>query len=134
MVALYPALLTLLLTSACHLSRPDYKEVSMNSASAAGPVKIRIKNASDMDFDSVHAVFPGGIQVDYGAVPKGGLSAYHATAQAYRYAQISVKAGDRELSLQPIDYVGERALDPGRYTYVLRIEAGRLNIHLETDE
>jgi hypothetical protein len=107
----------------------------MNAASAAnGPIEIRIRNASGMNFDRVRVVFPDKVEVDYGAVAKGALSAFRAANQAYRYAPIYVKAGDREFSQHPIDYVGEQPLAPGRYTYVVRIEGGRLSNDLERSE
>jgi hypothetical protein len=95
---------------------------------------IRIQNATGENFDRVRVYFPDRCEVDYGAVAKGSLSAFRGTRRAYRYAGLKVTVGDRELSLQPIDYVGERELAPGRYTYVLGIEEGRLTIALEKAE
>ena len=50
---------------------------------------------------------------------------------SYRYADFSVKAGGQELSLQPIDYMGEQELSAGRYTYSLGVDNGRLTVQLE---
>jgi hypothetical protein len=125
----------MLMSPACK-SKPGYEEIPMNPTSATGgrPVEIRIKNASDIDFDRVRVVFPERDEADYGAVAQGRSSAFHATSRAYRYAQVHVKAGDRDISLQPMDYVGEQELAPGRYTYVVRIEGNRLAIDLEKAE
>jgi hypothetical protein len=115
-------------------SKPGYEEVLMRPTAGHHPVQIRIKNASDIDFDSVRLVFPERDEADYGAVPKGRFSAFRDTNRAFRYAQVHVKAGGRDISLEPIDYVGEQELTPGRYTYVLRIEGNRLTIDLEKAE
>lgn len=133
-MALILTLLTLLYP-ACQ-SAPRYKEICMNPVSAVNgrSVEIRIKNASDVDFDRVRVIFPARDEVDYGRVAKGALSDFHPARRAYRYAEIHATSGDREFSLQPIDYVGEQPLAPGRYTYVLRVEAGRLTVDLEKAE
>ena len=94
-------------------------------------IEIRVHNASDMDFDRVRVVFPERNEVDYGRLARGALSAFRATGHAYRYAHIDVRVGDRHYSLEPIDYVGEQPLTPGRYTYVLGIDSGRLTVELE---
>jgi hypothetical protein len=94
-------------------------------------VEIRIKNASGIDFDSVRVVFPDRDEASFGPIPNGASSDFKRTARAYRYAEIHVNAGGRELSLQPYDYVGESELPPGRYSYVLDIQDDRLTIDLE---
>src|SRR5262245_12004121 len=106
-------------------------EEARMSSTTRGQVEIRIKNASGRDFDRVRVVFPDRDEVDYGPVARGGFSAFRSARRAYRYAQIHVKAGDRDFSLQPMDYVGERDLSPGRYTYVVRIVGDGLAVDLE---
>jgi hypothetical protein len=122
----------MLLNPACK-GEPSYEEIRMNSASAAAvhPVQIRIKNASQMDFDRVRVVFPDRVEVDYGPVAKDGFSDFHGTSRAYRYVQLRVKAGDQEFVLTPMDFVGEQELAPGRYTYILRVDGSRLTMDLE---
>ncbi|MHB0955377.1 MAG: hypothetical protein ACYC0X_03265 [Pirellulaceae bacterium] len=95
-------------------------------------LEIRIINASGIDFDSVVVVYPDRDEVQYGRIPKGTASDFARTTRAYRYATIRAKAGERDYLLQPIDYVGERQLAPGRYSYVLRVQAGRLICELES--
>jgi hypothetical protein len=58
-------------------------------------------------------------------------TAFQATSRAYRYAGLSVLAGNEELSLQPIDYMGEQELSAGRYTYSLGVDNGQLTVQLE---
>jgi hypothetical protein len=69
-----------------------------------------------------------------GRLQTGGVTAFRATSRAYRYAGFTVKAGTRELTLQPIDYMGEQELGAGRYTYALGVENGRLTVRLEKVE
>ena len=94
-------------------------------------IEVRIRNASEIDFDSVRVVFPDRDEAHFGPIPKGASSDFKRTTRAYRYAEIHVNAGGRELVLQPYDYVGERQLDPGRYSYVLGVQENRLTIDLE---
>jgi hypothetical protein len=95
-------------------------------------IEIRIRNASDIDFDAVRVVFPDRDVAEFGPVSKGTSSGFKRTSRAYRYAEIHASAGGREFRLQPFDYVGERKLAPGRHTYVLGVQEGRLTVELET--
>ena len=105
----------------------------MNPTSGAdsGSVHIRIRNDSNVDFDRVQVEFPDQHEVDYGPIPKGDVTDFRATHRAYRYAGVSVKAGDKDLSLHPIDYMGEQELFAGRYTYALDVDNGQLTMQLE---
>jgi len=89
-----------------------------NVLSPDGDVEIRIRNASATAFDQVVVNFPDET-VEYGAVVAQGSSEYHTVERAYRYARISVTVNGATAVLQPIDYVGEKLLDGGRYTYAL---------------
>ena len=106
----------------------------MSGSTGRPKIEIRIRNESGLDFRHVQARFPETGETDYGAVPNGSASAYHGTTRAYRYAQVVAKTGDKELSFQPMDYVGEQDLAPGRYTYVLRVQNGVLVVELERDQ
>lgn len=110
---------------------PGGSFVNLTSGEKSGRVEIRIRNNSDLDFDRVRVHFPDQREVDYGVVPKGGVSAFRTVDHAYRYAGFSVNAGNRELSLQPIDYLGEEELAAGRYTYAIGVDNGRLTVKLE---
>ncbi len=84
-------------------------------------LEIRIANRSDRDFDKVDVTFTSD-KFEYGAIPKGGVSAYKPVKEAYRYAKIDVVANGETFTFQPIDFVGETLLEPGRYTYALNID------------
>ena len=85
-----------------------------------GDVRIRIANLTPFPFERVDVVFPED-EVSYGAIPAHGLSDYHDVSEAYRYAYIEVQIAGEELVIQPIDYVGENTLGPGKYTYALNV-------------
>jgi len=94
-------------------------------------VSIRVKNASQFDFERVSVRFPGTDEpTDFGPIPSGGLSEFTRVTVAYRYAPIRVAAAGREWVFQPIDYVGEQPLEAGRYTYVLGVIDDVLTIDL----
>ena len=101
------------------------------SGAGSGSVEVRIRNDSNLDFDRVRVQFPDQHEVDYGPVPQGGVTAFQPTSRAYRYAGVSVEAGDQELAWQPIDYLGEQELSAGRYTYALGVDNGQLTMQLE---
>lgn len=98
-----------------------------------GDVEIRITNASSFPFERVDAVFPDD-EVSFGAINPQGSSAYRRVSTAYRYAYIEVQIDGEELRIQPIDYVGEDPLDPGKYSYVLNVTVeGHLTLEFRKD-
>ena len=98
-----------------------------------GDVHIRIANESSFPFASVDVVFPED-SVDYGAIAANGASEYRAVSKAYQYALIIVQVGGEERRLQPIDFVGETLLPPGRYTYGLNVTIeGHLTLDFRSD-
>ena len=82
--------------------------------------EIRVKNVSLYDFDDVEVVAPGGM-AHYGQVLIQESSAYQSFTEAYRYSFINVIIDGQDFVLQPIDYVGETPLGPGKFTYVIDV-------------
>lgn len=95
-----------------------------------GTVSIRIENATGQDLDRVRVVLPGQPELDFGPVAKAGVTDFRDSAKAYRYAEVHARAGARELSFRPMDYLGEPELPAGRYTYVLNLDGEQLVIRL----
>jgi hypothetical protein len=91
--------------------------------SPPGGVEVRVANESSVDFDFVSVGFPGGA-IDFGSVAAGGFSPYRRVERAYAYTAVTVLAGGAAVTLQPIDYVGERPLHAGRHTYALGLTPG----------
>ena len=97
-----------------------------------GDVHVRLRNASTVGFDSVMVGFPKE-RINYGPLAAGATSSYREVEQAYGYAMVKAAAGDSGYLQMPIDYVGERLLSPGRYTYVLELANGDLRTTLEKE-
>lgn len=92
--------------------------------------RLRIENASDVDFASVHVSFPEA-EASYGAIASGRKSEYQRVDEAYGYGFVKVEAKEETYTIQPVDYVGAEPLEPGRYTYQLDIVEGELALDLE---
>jgi hypothetical protein len=99
--------------------------VLLASCNSLGPdsdlVEVRVRNFSTVDFDSVLVRFPKDVH-RYGRVEAGQSSAYASVQEAYRYDFVEVWIGGEKYALQPIDFVGESLLRPGRYTYGLTFD------------
>lgn len=107
---------------------------SVKEPAPGGGVEVRVANRSDRDFDQVDVTF-GSQKVSYGPVAQGATSEYkEAREEAYRYALVVVKAGGEEFRFQPIDFVGETPLAPGRYTYALNIDPNDRQVTIELIE
>src|SRR3954467_1852601 len=90
--------------------------------------EIRVRNDSRVDFTNVVAG-----EKKYGDIQQGATTDYQTWKRAYRYAFVSLLADSKLLKFQPQDYVGEIPLGDGRFTYVLTIQDGRLDIRGEKD-
>ncbi len=80
--------------------------------------RIRLTNRGDVAIEGVRVTFPPG-PVGYGDLPPGGTTDYRPAPGAYAYAKIEATIAGRPVMIQPTDYVGEKPLDGGRYTYAL---------------
>lgn len=79
-------------------------------------VCIRVENTSDISFDSFEVNFSGQ-QIQYGSLGVGQISDYRRVDATYSYAFTEAFSDERRFILQPIDFVGEKHLPPGNYTY-----------------
>jgi hypothetical protein len=82
---------------------------------------VRLHNASGVSLDAVSATFSGHV-ADYGRIPAGATTDYRPAPGAYRYAFIAARVDGERYVLQPIDYVGEQPLGPGRFTYAIDVD------------
>jgi hypothetical protein len=82
--------------------------------------EIRIANHSSVPLENVRVRFPSQTE-EYGTIPSQGVTEYRVIGRAYRYALIKATVSGEEVVIQPIDFVGEKELRAGKYTYVLTI-------------
>lgn len=93
----------------------------------ADTVEIRVENLGERAFEAVALMFPNGpessetTRVEYGALPAGRMSEYIPVAFSYRYALAEVVVAGDTVSWEPIDFVGEDPLEPGKYTFGLSV-------------
>lgn len=92
----------------------------LTSCSLDHTVQLRIKNTSAFIYDSVYVNTSGG-ENTFGDIAPGAVSEYKAFDYAYNYAYITLKIDTSEYKMQPIDYVGERKLKSGKYTYEVSV-------------
>ncbi len=81
-------------------------------------VNIRIKNSSDLVFDSVRV---GESEEPFTNLNPDDYSDYQEYETAYTYAFVQITSGEEVFTLQPIDFVGETPLPLGFYTYELDV-------------
>jgi hypothetical protein len=96
-------------------------------------VLIRILNNSDRDFVNVLAKFPGDatvdpIEIDYGSIASGHYSEFASVELAYRYTHIIAITETDTIDWEPVDYVGETPLSPGKYSYALDFIEGQKDV------
>jgi TonB family protein len=103
-----------------------------NSADVPKPTEqgphIRVENRSGMDFKYV--VVNG---KQYGDIKAGEQTGYQTMSFAYRYASVSLSTDTGPLAIHPIDYLGERRLGTGNYTYVITVQNNTLRIECVVD-
>jgi hypothetical protein len=97
---------------------------------ASGPTHIRVRNGTDQDFTSVVVGTNS-----FGDIASGSVSRYQLFPKAFRYEYVRLFAGTNQMIIQPTDFVGEKPLGRGRFTYVLRIDSNtNLTIQCEHDK
>ena len=93
------------------------------------PSEIRVRNGAGVDFKGVMVG-----NKEYGDIKSGAITDYQRWKLAYRYSSVSLTADSKPLKIQPIDYHGETPLGEGKFTYVLTIESGQLEIRPVKDD
>lgn len=97
---------------------------------AASPAsQIRIRNNTPYPF---HQVVVN--NQPFGDIGAGQSSEYRTLPVAYRYASVQLVMGTHAMQLIPEDYMGERPLGRGRFTYVLSIgDSGQIELGLDSN-
>jgi hypothetical protein len=98
-------------------------------ASAGYSAEVRVRNDSDTDFTSVVVS-----EAEYGDIKRGSTTNYQFWPDVYNIERCMLFANAVPMEFQPRDYNGEGPLTgTGRFTYVLTIVNGQLNIRAEDD-
>jgi hypothetical protein len=88
--------------------------------------KLEVRTCNDTNHDFKEAqVFQVPVVPNGGALKRHECTPYFETKQALSITAASFKVGDDRFMIQPHDYVGARALNPGRWSYRLVITDGR---------
>jgi hypothetical protein len=82
------------------------------------PVEIRVRNASSVTFDE-GVLYSHSDSIVFVDLEAGRTTPYKEVERAYPIATTQVTTGPDTTRLQVIDFVGEKPLEPGRYTYAL---------------
>ena len=90
------------------------------------PLGIRVENATGRTFEAITVQFSEQVE-NYGELEAGAASEYRAVDEAYRYAAVDIDFGSETARIQPIDFVGETLLPPGRYTYRFTLNPDSFN-------
>jgi hypothetical protein len=97
--------------------------------------EIRVHNSTGADLVSVRVYVPEPREaVDFGRVARGKYSEYRGVPMAYRFVECEVSGEAGDFSLRPYDFVGEKPLPEGRYTYRLGRVQGALTLDLQADQ
>jgi hypothetical protein len=89
---------------------------------AAGVRRLRVRNSGPADALALRVQFPDAT-VDFGDVRAGATSDYRAVpGGVYGYAAYRVRLEGKAVDVPVIDWVGEKPLPDGSYTYVLAVD------------
>ena len=99
-----------------------------SAASTSNATEIRIRNDSTVELKNVVVG-----DKKYGDIKPGRTTDYQHWEGAYRYSFVSLLANSKPLTLQPIDYVGESLLGEGKFTYILTLKSGYIDIRALKD-
>jgi hypothetical protein len=107
---------------------------------ACGYPQIRVKNDSPQRLDDIR-VYSGERVREFGSLGAGEATAYTTVGEATEWERIEAKLGDGggELLYEPSPNANPGSLDPGFWTYHLRVDLDsktgqrRLRIHLSRD-
>lgn len=89
-----------------------------------GDVRVRLYNDTGVTLRDVKVAYPGEQAIQLATMEPGSYSPYATPAVAYRLASLEAKANGHPYRTTPVDYVGEQPLEPGSYTFSIRLVEG----------
>lgn len=98
--------------------------------------EVRVRNDTGESLDAVRVSGLAGVLRPWvlGPLPHGAVSNWHLVTVVRRYPAIEASAPGTDLVHLPYEGEAQQALPDGRYTYVLRLEEGRLVVGLEPED
>ena len=107
---IYSLLVLIVITTGCNVASQD-----------GDNVQIRVSNESTYPLQNFR-INTGGGDNTYGTINAGSKSDYASYEYSYNYFYVSVDIDTSTFVIQPIDYVGESKIKPGKYTYSISVE------------
>lgn len=101
----------------------------VQQAGDEGAVMLRVRNATGLDLASVKL----NKRYSFGDLANGAVSEYMKVEGMHRFSYAEALAGNRKVVCQPRDYMGEKLLPPGHYTYTITLSGDALGIDCATD-
>lgn len=95
--------------------------------------EIRVRNDTGEALDEVRMTGAEGSQ-SLGSLPPGAASSWRAVDTVQRYPAIEASGSGVDLVHLPYEGDAQPDLPPGRYTYALSLEGGRLVVGLEHED
>ena len=92
-----------------------------NPFSSDDGTRIRLRNASAFELTAV-TFAPGDASLQFARIAPGETTDYVTVDNAYRYGMLDALVGGQHRRIQPIDFVGERHIGDGRFTYVITVD------------
>ena len=95
--------------------------------------EIRVRNETGEALDEVRLGAAEGFE-SLGPLPRDAASSWHPVDTVHRYPAIEASGAGVDLVHLPYEGDVQSDLPSGRYTYVLRLEGGRLVVGLEPED
>jgi len=97
--------------------------------------EFRVRNDTGAPLDEVRLTPAGAEQpLLLGPLPPGEASDYQAAPEVHRYPPVEASGPDGDLVHLPYAGTDQPGLPEGRYTYLLRVESGRLVVDLVSED
>jgi hypothetical protein len=90
---------------------------------------VRVRNGTGQDVSNVMIN-----DNNFGDIKNGEATDYQILPMAYPDPYINLSIGTNRVKSEPTKYQGEQALGPGKFTFVLRLEADKLHAKPERDK
>jgi hypothetical protein len=110
---------------------PRAPDTSMRCSGASSLV--RVMNGTQIELRSLQLRNDMVGWVNYGALQPGQTSDYRPWALAYRYAAVRFETSDGPKAITPDDYVTEKCLGAGHFTYTISGTRYGLNVWATRD-